>query len=141
MGTSQRISRSFHRLAMFSAAIALLLGGLLAVFLAVDKADNAQREHDTQMALICAKEAIYQKFYKPRQLKCERSDGLGVFHRQERGGGEPFAIIFQFRTDTHLATRREELPAARLLHDSERERPCHNFSPSLLATVQRSCWD
>ena len=63
MGTSQRVSRGFQRLALFLAAIPLLVGAAWSLFLALDTAGKAQNWHNEEVALACAKDAFYRKFY------------------------------------------------------------------------------
>jgi hypothetical protein len=47
MSTSQRVSRGFHRLGLFLAAILLLVGGTLSVIYALDEAGPALAENPT----------------------------------------------------------------------------------------------
>jgi hypothetical protein len=54
MAASQRVSRGFHRLALFLAAIPLLLGGILSVYFAWD----AKLAYDHQAKLVCAQTAL-----------------------------------------------------------------------------------
>jgi hypothetical protein len=63
MDTAQRLSRGFHRLALFLAAISLLAGGIASVHFASLATSNAKRWHDKQVALVCAQDAFYRKFY------------------------------------------------------------------------------
>ena len=63
MDTAQRLNRGFHRLALFLAAISLLAGGVVSVFFASLATSNAKRWHDKQVALVCAQDAFYRKFY------------------------------------------------------------------------------
>jgi hypothetical protein len=58
MATSQRLSRGFHRLALFLAAIPLLVGGIGSTFFAFDHANYAQHLHDEQVKLVCAQTAL-----------------------------------------------------------------------------------
>ena len=57
MATSQRLSRGFHRLALFLAAVPLLVGGWFAVLTAKDEARIALYKHQQ---LVCAHEHIAQ---------------------------------------------------------------------------------
>jgi hypothetical protein len=63
MAASQRVSRGLHRLALFLTAITLVVGGIASLYLASDVADSAKHRHDEQAIFICAREAIYRKFY------------------------------------------------------------------------------
>ena len=63
MGTSQRVSRGFHRLGLFLAAVLLLVGGIASLYIASDAAGSAMRWHDKQAALVCAQDAYHKKFY------------------------------------------------------------------------------
>jgi hypothetical protein len=63
VATSLRISRGFHRLALFLAAIPLLLGGILSVYFAWVSAVDAKLAYDQQASLVCAQEAFRKKFY------------------------------------------------------------------------------
>lgn len=63
MSTSQRVSRGFHRLALFLAAIPLLLGGIFSVYFAWVSAGEAKLPYDEQATLVCAQNAFYKKFY------------------------------------------------------------------------------
>jgi hypothetical protein len=63
MDATQRLSRGFHRLALFLAAILLLAGGIVSVYVALDATNSAKRFHDDQVALVCAQDAFYRKFY------------------------------------------------------------------------------
>lgn len=58
MSTSQRVSRGFHRLAFFLAAIPLLVGGAWVIIWALNIADSARRSHDEQAALVCAQKQL-----------------------------------------------------------------------------------
>jgi hypothetical protein len=58
MTTSQRISRGFHKLALFLAAIVLLLGVAWSATTAINAANSARQSHDEQLELVCAKTAI-----------------------------------------------------------------------------------
>jgi hypothetical protein len=63
MSTAQRVSRGFHRLALFLAAIPLLLGGILSVYFAWVSASDAKLRYNEQAALVCAQGAFHKKFY------------------------------------------------------------------------------
>jgi hypothetical protein len=54
MSTAQRVSRGFHRLGLFLAAIPLLVGGGWSLTIALDAANSARRSHDEQVELVCA---------------------------------------------------------------------------------------
>ena len=56
--SSNRISRGFHRLAIFLVAIPLLVGSVWSVTIARDEADRAQRYHAEALDLLCAKERL-----------------------------------------------------------------------------------
>lgn len=58
-----RIGRGFHRLAIFLAVVIFLSGSGWGVVVAIARADDAQRAHNEHVALVCAKEAIYENFY------------------------------------------------------------------------------
>jgi hypothetical protein len=59
MSTAQRVSRGFHRLALFLAAIPLLVGGAASAYVALDHANSAKATHDQQAAkLVCAQTAL-----------------------------------------------------------------------------------
>lgn len=58
MAASQRVSRGFHRLALFLAAIPLLVGGGLSLFIAIDQANKAKAMHEEQARLMCAQTAL-----------------------------------------------------------------------------------
>jgi hypothetical protein len=62
MSASQRVSRGFHRLAVFLAAIPFLFGIVLSAVYALDGADTAKVVHDHaakfQSSLICARDAM-----------------------------------------------------------------------------------
>ena len=55
MSTAQRVSRAFHRLALFLAAIPLLLGGSLSVYIAFELANRLWEQHQK---LVCAHEHV-----------------------------------------------------------------------------------
>jgi hypothetical protein len=55
MSTSQRVSRGFHRLALFLAAIPLLVGGLLSVYVAYPVVSHGLDQHQR---LVCAHEHL-----------------------------------------------------------------------------------
>jgi len=63
MSSSQRVSRGFHRLGLFMAAITLVVGSIASLNIASDIASNAARWHDEQATLACAQEAFHKKFY------------------------------------------------------------------------------
>jgi hypothetical protein len=63
MDTPQRLGRGFHRLAIFLAAIPLLAGVVVSVYVASDATSSAKRLHDDQVVLVCAQDAFYRKFY------------------------------------------------------------------------------
>jgi len=56
MSTAQRVSRGFHRLAVFLAAIPLIIGIGASIFAALSEANGAKSSHDEQLELICAQE-------------------------------------------------------------------------------------
>jgi hypothetical protein len=58
MSAAQRVSRGFHRLAVFLAAIPLIVGGTWAFSIARDEAYSARRSHDEQVELDCAKKRL-----------------------------------------------------------------------------------
>jgi hypothetical protein len=53
--TATKIGRGFHRLALFLAAIPLLLGGSLSVYIAFDLANRLWEQHQK---LVCAHEHV-----------------------------------------------------------------------------------
>jgi len=55
MAASQRVSRGFHRLALFLAAIPLLLGTILSLGYANNVADQNQKQH---AKLVCANKHV-----------------------------------------------------------------------------------
>jgi hypothetical protein len=63
MAASQRLSRGFHRLALFLAAIPLVVGSIASLYIASDAASSAKLWHDEQAALACAQDAFHKKFY------------------------------------------------------------------------------
>jgi hypothetical protein len=82
IATSDRLSRGFHRLAFFLAAIPLLLGGSLSVYIAFDLANRLWEQHQK---LVCAHEHIagpkpgenvFDQFdtVKLKQIGCSSSD-------------------------------------------------------------------
>jgi hypothetical protein len=82
MSTAQRVSRGFHRLALFLAAIPLLLGGSLSIYVAFNLANRAREQHQK---LVCAHEHIagqkpgenvFNQFdtIKLKQIGCSNSD-------------------------------------------------------------------
>jgi hypothetical protein len=82
MSTGQRVSRGFHRLALFLAAIPLLLGGSLSVYIAFDLANRLWEQHQK---LLCAHEHVagqkpdenvFDQFdtVKLKQIGCSNSD-------------------------------------------------------------------
>ena len=82
MSTAQRVSRGFHRLALFLAAIPLLLGGSLSVYIAFDLANRHWEQHQK---LVCAHEHVagqkpgdnfFDQFdtVKLKQIGCSNSD-------------------------------------------------------------------
>jgi hypothetical protein len=82
MATSQRLSRGFHRLALFLAAIPLVIGGSLSVYIAFDLANRLWEQH---RKLVCAHELVpsqkpgenpYDQFdtIKLKQIGCSNSD-------------------------------------------------------------------
>ena len=82
MSAAQRISRGFHRGALFLAAIPLLLGGSLSVYIAFDLANRLWEQHQK---LVCAHEHVagqkpdenvFDQFdtVKLKQIGCSNSD-------------------------------------------------------------------
>jgi len=69
MSTAQRVNRGFHRLALFLAAIPLLLGGSLSVYIAFDLANRLWEQHQK---LVCAHEQVAGK--KPGENVFDQSD-------------------------------------------------------------------
>jgi len=69
MSTAQRVNRGFHRLALFLAAIPLLLGGSLSVYIAFDLANRLWEQHQK---LVCAHEHVAGK--KPGENVFDQSD-------------------------------------------------------------------
>jgi hypothetical protein len=72
MSTAQRVSRGFHRLALFLAAIPLVLGVILSVSLAVKNANEAFTE---QPGLICARDYLI-KYHGSREMALEQAIGM-----------------------------------------------------------------
>jgi hypothetical protein len=56
MSAAQRVSRGFHRLGMFLAAIPLLIGGGISIFDALNQANAGKQAYYEQLALNCAQE-------------------------------------------------------------------------------------
>ena len=57
--SSQRVSRGFHPLGLFLAAIPLLVGGVWSANVALDHFNSAKATHDQQAAkLVCAQTAL-----------------------------------------------------------------------------------
>jgi len=82
MSAAQRVSPGFHRLALFLAAIPLLLGGSLSVYIAFDLANRLWEQHQK---LVCAHEYaagkkpgenVFDQFdtVKLKQIGCSNSD-------------------------------------------------------------------
>jgi hypothetical protein len=82
MSAAQRVSRGFHRLALFLAAIPLLLGGSLSVYIAFDLANRLWEQHQK---LVCAHQHVapqmpsenpFDQFdtVKLKQIGCSNSD-------------------------------------------------------------------
>jgi hypothetical protein len=80
--TASEIGRGFHRLALFLAAIPLLLGGSLSVYIAFDLANRLWEQHQK---LVCAHEHVagqkpgenvFDQFgtVKLKQIGCSNSD-------------------------------------------------------------------
>jgi hypothetical protein len=57
MSASQRVSRGFHRLGLFLAAIPLVIGAALSIGSGLSEADGAQRQHEK---LLCANRGVQQ---------------------------------------------------------------------------------
>ena len=55
MSTSQRVSRGFHRLAIFLAAVPLLVGGSWGIVTGFSRASDASRDHEK---VLCAHEYL-----------------------------------------------------------------------------------
>ena len=58
MATAQRLGHGFNRLALFLAAIPLLVGGGLSLAIAIDQANDAKAMHEEQARLVCAQTAL-----------------------------------------------------------------------------------
>jgi hypothetical protein len=58
MSAAQRVSRGFHRLGMFLAAIPLIVGVMWSFIFAQGRADAAKMVHDEQVSLVCAQTAL-----------------------------------------------------------------------------------
>jgi hypothetical protein len=58
MGGSTRVSRGFHRLGLFLAAILMLIGVISSAWVALDTANDAKAIHDQQAKLVCAQAAL-----------------------------------------------------------------------------------
>jgi hypothetical protein len=82
MSAAQRVSRGFHRLALFLAAIPLLLGGSLSIYIAFDLANRLWEQHQK---LVCAHQHVppqmpsenpFDQFdtVKLKQIGCSNSD-------------------------------------------------------------------
>jgi hypothetical protein len=81
MSAAQTVSRGFHRLALFLAAIPLLLGGSLSVYIAFDLANRLWEQHQK---LLCAHEHVagqkpgsvfdQSDTVKLKQIGCSNSD-------------------------------------------------------------------
>ena len=82
MSAAQRVSRGFHRLALFLAAIPLLIGGSMSVYVAFDLANRLWDQHQK---LVCAHqhvpgakpgENVYDQFdtVKLKEIGCSNSD-------------------------------------------------------------------
>jgi hypothetical protein len=95
MSTAQRVSRCFHRLALFLAAIPLLLGGSLSVYIAFDLANRLWEQHQK---LVCAHEHVaaqkpgenvFDQFdtVKLKQIGCSNSDDTVTVGEARFGSG------------------------------------------------------
>jgi|RhiMetdeSRZDD1v2_1073273.scaffolds.fasta_scaffold357948_5 hypothetical protein len=58
MSTAQMVSRGFHRLGLFLAAITLVPVGILSLAFAREYADSAKFVHDVQLKSACARERL-----------------------------------------------------------------------------------
>ena len=58
MATAQSLGHGFNRLALFLAAIPLLVGGGLSLAIAIDQANDAKAMHEEQARLVCAQTAL-----------------------------------------------------------------------------------
>jgi hypothetical protein len=80
MSTSQRVSHGFHRLAIFLTAIALVIGTILSVGIAVEQANRAKASHDEQVSLVCAQTALHDGSVKSKYADAPK----GYFADDER---------------------------------------------------------
>jgi hypothetical protein len=71
MGASTRVSRGFHRLALFLAAMPLLLGAVISFYAALDAAGNAAISHDEQVQLFCARTPLLNDDAVARQAAAQ----------------------------------------------------------------------
>ena len=110
MAASQRVSRGFHRLALFLAAIPLLVGGGLSLFIAIDQANKAKAMHEEQARLVCAQTAL--KSDVPQGYRAV--DGRVDLQKLGCSRFAPNNLIFQSaqRQATESFQLRKELPAA-----------------------------
>ena len=56
--SSQRVSRGFHRLAVFLAAIPFLLGGIWSLTTATEQASKDLKQHEREVSLACARDRL-----------------------------------------------------------------------------------
>src|SRR5215510_6830626 len=82
MSTAQRVSRDFHRLALFLAAIPLLLGASLSVYIAFDLANRLWEQHQK---LVCAHEHVAGK--KPGENVFDQFDTVKLIAMAKRDIG------------------------------------------------------
>ena len=64
MATAQVLGYRFNRLALFLAAIPLLVGGGLSLAIAIDQANDAKAMHEEQARLVCAQTGSSRLFPK-----------------------------------------------------------------------------
>ena len=83
MGTSQPVSRGFHRLGIFLATIVMLALSLVMLFLTLDTAESERRSHAEQAALVCAKTQLAAM---PKNPNLSQENYFARFHKNEPNG-------------------------------------------------------
>jgi hypothetical protein len=86
MSAAQRLSRGFHRLGLFLAAVPMLIGGAIAINGAMEEANNHSREHQK---VLCAHEYLLSQEAAQKDAATVPPDGGGALAAFVRKYGLP----------------------------------------------------
>jgi len=85
LGTSQRLSRGFHRPGIFLALIPFIVGAAWSLKVANEDANNLAALHDDEVSYACAKKVLMTNSPARKEIESKYTDAPpGFLHEDER---------------------------------------------------------